>query len=62
MDRARLGHRQSYGGTLLPCGQDEVGDTRDEIWAACNRISETCEGLTESRSLRKAKSLRFVPD
>jgi hypothetical protein len=29
---------------------------------AGDRITEACDGLTPSRSLRKAKSLGFVPD
>jgi hypothetical protein len=47
----------------LPTLDDEgLGDTPDGLWTACERITEVCEELTPSCSLRKAKSLGVVPD
>ena len=36
--------------------------TSDEIWTACYRISNACEGLGPEAALQKAKELGFVPD
>ena len=38
------------------------GFAPDEIWTACYRISNTCEGLGREAVLEKAKELGFVPD
>jgi len=45
-------------------GQDwyDHGSPDDEIWTACYRISNTCEGLGREAVLEKAKELGFVPD
>jgi len=38
------------------------GSPPDEIWTACYRISNACEGLDQEAVLEKAKELGFVPD
>ncbi len=38
------------------------GSPPDEIWTACYRIGNTCEGLGGEAVLEKAKELGFVPD
>jgi hypothetical protein len=38
------------------------GSPPDEIWTACHRITDTCEGLGREAVLEKAKELGFVPD
>jgi hypothetical protein len=52
-----------YTTGLLDCcpyGQSDV--VPNEIWEACNRIFNACEGLGPEAALRKAKELGFVPD
>jgi hypothetical protein len=38
------------------------GSPPDEIWTACYRINNACEGLGPEAALWKAKELGFVPD
>ena len=52
-----------YGTGLLDCcpyGQSDV--VPNEIWEACNRIFNACEGLGHAAAYQKAKELGFVPD
>jgi hypothetical protein len=38
------------------------GSPPDEIWIACYRIGNVCEGLDQEAVLERAKELGFVPD
>ena len=52
-----------YTTGLLDCspyGQSDI--VPDEIWEACNRIFNACQGLDQEAAYQKAKELGFVPD
>ena len=52
-----------YTRGLLDCcpyGQSDI--VPNEIWDACNRIFNACEGLDPEAALQKAKELGFVPN
>jgi hypothetical protein len=38
------------------------GSPPDEIWTACYRISNACEGLDQEAVIQKAKEFGFAPD
>ena len=50
--------RWPYNGS----GWYDHGFAPDEIWTACYRIGNACEGLDQEAVLEKAKELGFVPD